>query len=178
VKWGVVYSLISRAKITCQEQKDFRKEIKNIRHVLMLNEYPQEFVDSIMKPLRISHPSSDTIYQGTVIIPYVKGFFETVRRIGNRFNVRTIFLAKHTLCGTLVKPGPVRDAKQTKQWVYNIPCEFGRCNVSETRRSLEICIKDHKYNLKEGLLEESKLGQHAYEEGHKICWNEAKVLQI
>jgi hypothetical protein len=28
------------------------------------------------------------------------------------------------------------------------------------------------------LLEKSKLAQHAYEEGHKICWNEAKVLQI
>jgi DNA-binding transcriptional regulator YhcF (GntR family) len=24
----------------------------------------------------------------------------------------------------------------------------------------------------------SKLVQHAYAEGHKICWNEAKILQI
>jgi hypothetical protein len=27
-------------------------------------------------------------------------------------------------------------------------------------------------------LKKSKLVQHAYEEGHKICWNEVKVLQI
>jgi hypothetical protein len=27
-------------------------------------------------------------------------------------------------------------------------------------------------------LKKSKLAQHAYEEGHRICWNEAKVLQI
>jgi hypothetical protein len=33
------------------------------------------------------------------------------------------------------------------------------------------------YNL-QGLLEKSKLAQHAYEEGHKICWNKARVLQI
>jgi hypothetical protein len=26
-------------------------------------------------------------------------------------------------------------------------------------------------------LEKSKLAQHAYEEGHRICWKEAKVLQ-
>jgi hypothetical protein len=32
--------------------------------------------------------------------------------------------------------------------------------------------------MTEGLLEKSKLAQHAYEEGHNICWNEAKVLQI
>jgi hypothetical protein len=33
-------------------------------------------------------------------------------------------------------------------------------------------------NLTQGLIEKSKLAQHAYEEGHKICWKEAKVLQI
>jgi hypothetical protein len=28
------------------------------------------------------------------------------------------------------------------------------------------------------LLEKRKLVQHAYEEDHKICWKEAKVMQI
>jgi hypothetical protein len=57
----------------------------------MLNEYPQEFVDFIMKPLRSNHPYSDTIYQGTVSIPYVKGISKKFRHIGNRFNVRNTF---------------------------------------------------------------------------------------
>jgi hypothetical protein len=39
-------------------------------------------------------------------------------------------------------------------------------------------LKEHKHNLRQGLLEKSRLAQHAYEEGHKICWNEARVLQI
>jgi hypothetical protein len=43
---------------------------------------------------------------------------------------------------------------------------------------LEVRIKEHKYNLTQGLLEKSKLAKHAYEEGHKICWSEAKILQI
>jgi hypothetical protein len=30
----------------------------------------------------------------------------------------------------------------------------------------------------QGLLQKSKLAQHAYEEGHKICLKEAKVLRI
>jgi hypothetical protein len=33
------------------------------------------------------------------------------------------------------------------------------------------------YSLFECLLEKSKLAQHAYKNGHKICWKEAKVLQ-
>jgi hypothetical protein len=62
--------------------------------------------------------------------------------------------------------------------VYSIPCDCGRCYIGETNRLLEVCIKEHKYNLTQGLLENSELAQYAYEEGHKLCWNEAEVLQI
>jgi hypothetical protein len=85
------------------------KEIKNIRHDLILNEYPQEFVDSIMKPLRSNRHFSDTVYQGMVIIPYVKGISKKFRHIGNCFDARTIF-----------KTGLVRDAQQMKQCVCTI----------------------------------------------------------
>jgi hypothetical protein len=75
----------------------------------MLNEYPKEFVDFVMKLSRSICPS-DTIYQGTVIVPYVMGISEKFRCIGNRLNVRTIFKTKDMLCGTLIKTGPLRDA--------------------------------------------------------------------
>jgi hypothetical protein len=96
----------------------------------MLNEYPQEFVDSVMKTSRSSRPYSDKIYQET-LIPYVKVTSEKFRRIENRFNVRSIFKTKHTLRGTLMKIGPVRDAQQTKQYVYNIPWDCGRCYMAK-----------------------------------------------
>jgi hypothetical protein len=107
--------LISRAKVICQNQKDLNNKIKNIRHALMLNEYPNKFIHSITKPPRSNHPSLDTIYQDTVIVPYVKGLSKKFRCTGNCFNVRTVFKLKHTLCGTLMKTGPVRDAQQMKQ---------------------------------------------------------------
>jgi hypothetical protein len=62
--------------------------------------------------------------------------------------------------------------------VYIIPCECGRCYICEISGPLEACIEEHKYNLTPSLLEKSKLAQHACEEGHRICWKEAKVLQI
>jgi hypothetical protein len=65
-----------------------------------------------MKPGRSNRPSSDTVYRSMVIIPYVRVISEKFRRIGNRFNVRTIFKTKHTLRGTLMKTGPVTDASR------------------------------------------------------------------
>jgi hypothetical protein len=77
-----------------------------------------------------------------------------------------------------MKTGPIRDAQQSKQFVYNIPCNCGRYYIGDRSRPLEVCIKEHKYNLTQGLFEKSKLAQHAYEEGHRTRWIEAKVLQI
>jgi hypothetical protein len=57
----------------------------------MLNDYAQGFVDSVMKPSGSNLHSSDTIYHGTVFIPYVQNISEKFRRIGKRFDVRTIF---------------------------------------------------------------------------------------
>jgi predicted GIY-YIG superfamily endonuclease len=77
-----------------------------------------------------------------------------------------------------MKTGPDRNVQQMKQCVYSIPCDCGRCYIGETGRSLEIHIKEHKYNLMQGFLDNSKLAQHAYEEGHKVCLSELKVLYI
>jgi hypothetical protein len=62
----------------------------------------------------------------------------------------------------MMKTGPVRDAQQTKQCVYNIPCDLGRCYNSETSRPLEVCTKKHKYHPTQGLLEKSKLALYIY----------------
>jgi hypothetical protein len=64
--------------------------------------------------------------------------------------------------------GLVRDGQQTEQCVYNILHDCGRCYIGETRRSLEVCIKEHKYNLTQGLLEKSKLAQHVLKEAQVL----------
>jgi hypothetical protein len=48
---------VNRAKVTSQDRKGFNNEIKNIRHDLMLSEYPEEFVEFVMKPSRSNRPS-------------------------------------------------------------------------------------------------------------------------
>jgi hypothetical protein len=85
-----------------------------------------------------------------VNIPYVRGISEKFRCTGNHINVRMIFKTKHTLKETLMKTEPVRDAQQTMQCVYNIPCHCGRCDIGEKSRLLEARIKEHKYNLTQG----------------------------
>jgi hypothetical protein len=80
---------------------------------------------------------------------------------------------------TIPMSGPFSKLFQNeKQCVYNIPSDCGRHYIVVTSRPLEVCVKEHKYNRTQGLLEKSKLAQHAYKEGQKIWQKEAKVLQI
>jgi hypothetical protein len=62
--------------------------------------------------------------------------------------------------------------------MYTICHVTGRYYIGETSRPIEVHIKEHKYNLIQGLHEKSKLAQHAYEEGYRMCWKEVKALQV
>jgi hypothetical protein len=39
-------------------------------------------------------------------------------------------------------------------------------------------LHEQRHNLQQGLLEESKLVQHAYEEVHRVGWDDARILEI
>jgi hypothetical protein len=67
--------------------------------------------------LAFATPSSDKIYQGNGVIPYVQGISEIFRNTGNHFNIRTIFKTNPTLRGPLKENGPVRDIQYTQQCV-------------------------------------------------------------
>jgi hypothetical protein len=61
-----------------------------------------------------------------------------------------------------------RDLQPATQSAYNIASECGRSCIGETGRPLSVRFHGHRHNLKEGLLEKSKLTQSANEEGHKV----------
>jgi hypothetical protein len=105
-------------------------------------DYPHSRRNRVGKPL------------GSVHIPHVESVSGKSKRVGNRFNIRTIFGTKHALRSSLMKTRPERNQQQTPQWVISVPCECGRSFIGETGRLL---AKPLLYHLKDGLLEKSKL---------------------
>jgi hypothetical protein len=39
-------------------------------------------------------------------------------------------------------------------------------------------LREHRHSLKEGLAEKWKLAHHVYEEGHRVGWDGARILEI
>jgi hypothetical protein len=46
------------------------------------------------------------------------------------------------------------------------------------RQTLAVRLREYRHNLNEGVLQKSKLAQLAYEEGHKVGWDETTILEI
>jgi hypothetical protein len=67
-----------------------------------------------------------------------------------------------------MKSMPKRDPQQTAQYVYSFPGEYDRSYIGETGILPAVRLREHGHNLKEGLLEKSKLAQHAYEAGCRV----------
>jgi hypothetical protein len=50
------------------------------------------------------------------------------------------------------KPSSERDPQHTAQCIYSFSCECGRSYFGETGRPLAMRLREHKYNLQQGLL--------------------------
>jgi hypothetical protein len=128
VKQGVVQSSYNRALINCQDRKDFETEVQNIKHDLWKNGYPKHFVGTTINKLgKKNYPITQSNEACTVVIPYVKGISEKFKRIGNKYNIKTIFKTKHTLRNIFIRTKPdTKSQLQIRHCIYSIPCECGR----------------------------------------------------
>jgi hypothetical protein len=109
VQRGIIQCLHNRTFTICQERQDLFIEVGNLTRDIQLSGYPQGFIDSVINSKGSISPNKEGKPLGSVYIPYVKGVSERFRRIGNRYNIRTIFKTKRALRSSLMRTRAERD---------------------------------------------------------------------
>jgi len=178
VKEGVAYSLFDRAKSICSNQDGLNEEIKKVEKDLASNGYPQSIIKKC-KNRRAKHNESEITTEKFVpmSIPYVPGLSEKIRRVARKYKIRTAFKTQNTLRQSLVKTKPKNGTQGTKNCVYRINCsDCSRPYYGETKRPLNIRIKEHRDNTRKGLVDKSKIAHHCWSENHQMNFNEAKIV--
>ena len=99
-----------------------------------------------------------------------------MRRVCRRFNIRTIFRSASTLRGQLMRVKDRDPLEKKSNVVYQVPCTCGRVYIGETKRALEVRIKEHQAATRRGELEKSAIAKHAWNHHHQILWDDTKVL--
>ncbi|PSN46032.1 hypothetical protein C0J52_15799 [Blattella germanica] len=78
----------------------------------------------------------------TAVIPYIPGVSEKLKKIGNKFGIRTSFKSHTTLCSILTKTKSPNEQQESKNCIYNVPCECGKQYIGgSTGRPLQTMIE-------------------------------------
>jgi predicted GIY-YIG superfamily endonuclease len=109
-------------------------------------------------------------------IPYVQGLSEKIRRLARPFGLHLVFRRGRRYRDMLLRTKPPMPEYDTKNVVYQIPCNCGKVYVGETGRPWQTRIKEHKANIRLGKLEGNLLAQHAWDTGHTILFQNSKIL--
>ena len=153
-KLGVIQTLFHRAESVITDPDSVSKEKDHIEQALEKCGYPQWAFNRIKEPKKpkpSANGNNSTTTKGQVVLPYVKGISEALRRNFNKYGIRVCFKPTRTLRQYLVSPKDKTEKKDINGPVYMIPCQGqttrGLCQesyIGETERSLRTRFLEHK----------------------------------
>lgn len=164
-----------------------------IKTTLLDNNYPEVFINKLIN-LRIKMLEARAITQiaatptseapdikRTLVLPYVEGLTQNLRRIIKKFGLGVISNNGHKLSNYLkTSKDPITWDKKSNV-VYSIPCEMcAGTYVGQTKRYLKIRINEHEKGvLNSAKVDPSKytaLTQHSVDFKHLFNYNKVKIL--
>ncbi|XP_072043171.1 uncharacterized protein [Amphiura filiformis] len=138
-KLGVIQTLHHRADSIISEQEDIAEEKSHINSALKKCGYPNWSFDKAKKAKEGKSKNSNLKItnvetKGQVVLPYVKGTSEALRRIFGTYGIRVCFKPTQTLRQLLVSPKDKTEKKDITGPIYYIPCQGktlqGQCSES------------------------------------------------
>lgn len=172
---GVAKCLYDRAKIICSTEDILQEEQKLISDMLRSNGYPDKIIQKASKERQPRQPTEENL--SICVIPYMKGISEQLKRIGKKYKIRTAFKTINTLRSLLTHTKPKNKIQDSKNCIYKIPCVCGKKYIGETKRPLDVRVKEHKKLVREMQITKSKLAEHAFNEDHQIKWDHADIIE-
>ena len=110
-----------------------------------------------------------------LFLPYVKGVSERIEKACRQLNIQTVFKSNGTLRQALMRVKSQRPEELRRGVVYEVPCS--ECNtkyISETGRSLQERLKEHKYAVKTANMKNG-IAAHAWNHHYRVEWDSARV---
>jgi hypothetical protein len=199
-KRGVVRTLMHRANTVVSDAKDREQEKSHIQEALRMNGYPewviqdpkaqppstqdesvQDTVGEEAIPDETTEggaPSTDKVRKKyPVVIPYVKGVSEQMRRVLKGYGLKVYFKPTNTLRQILVRPKDKVLKERVTCPVYQIKCEDCEDSyIGETGRSFKARFQEHRRKSSVN----SEVSKHINNDcpDHHIDMDKAKILEV
>ena len=176
-KMAVVRTLFSRANTLSSSTAHVRKECQQIHDALKHNHYPASFIKRTSRRRPTETSCEEECHEKTIVLPYVRGLSEAIKRTLLSANIRVVFQPYTTLRKELVRvKDPTLPGKKANV-VYKIPCsECPAVYIGQTGRLLETRIAEHKTAVKHARCDVSAVADHVWNKQHQMDFNEVSIL--
>jgi hypothetical protein len=180
-KRGVIRTLKHRAEGIVSDDQERDKEVTHIKTVLKVNGYPDWLLNERRErgtpTTQTNVPAQSTQKRPPIVIPYIKGVSEQLRRIYKTHHIPTYFKPINTLRQLLVHPKDKLDKERTVGPVYHITCEDCSANyIGESERSLKARFQEHQRPSSTT----SEVSRHIHQDhpDHTVKIENTKVLAV
>ncbi|XP_072042908.1 uncharacterized protein [Amphiura filiformis] len=183
-KLGVIQTLHHRADSIITDQEEKLHVNKALEKCTFCN-YPKWAFDRANKPKKArsdnNKDNANVETKGQIVLPYIKGTSEALRRTFSNYGVRVCFKPTQTLRQLLVSPKDKTEKEDIAGPVYFIPCQGktlkGQCSesyIGETERSLKARFLEHRRPSSSS----SEVSKHIHIEspGHQVDLEQVKIL--
>ena len=165
-KWGLVDCLVKRANRICSEEGDLMEERKKLEGIFVRNGFPRRTLRKRIYGER--RPRETTVDRHKLVIPYVPGLGERIRRAVSSLGIGVWFKRGRTFRNILSNSKlEDRDQLETGGVVYKQKC--GSCDkfyVGETGRKAKKRKMEHEKDVKE-MNVRSAIAEHCHTKGHR-----------
>jgi hypothetical protein len=181
----VIQTLHHRADTVITHLSDKEEEKVHINKALEKCGYPKwalnKATNAKPKDKAKKKVSDQDKCKGQIVLPYIKGLSDALRRTFGNYGVRVCFKPTQTLRQILVAPKDKTEKKDIAGPVYHIPCQGqtsrGQCSesyIGETERSLKTRFLEHRRPSSTS----SEVSQHIHIEspGHRVDLDKVNIL--
>ena len=188
-KFSVINTLSHRAKTVCSNPELLTQEKEHLRKALTQCKYPKLALDRVEK--RLYKSSSEAIdgannqgatgapaitrevkSKGHIVIPYIQGLCESIKKICGRYGIQTHFKDGSTIKNLLVSPKDKDPMVNQGDAIYWYQCGDLGCDdeyIGETSRTFSERYKEH-------LKEPSPIHHYNNQTNHPINHNNFKII--
>ncbi len=141
------------------EETDRETELQHIENTLSTCGYPKWSFKKVMeqiskkkenKTTKQKEKSKDEKSKGMVVLPYVQGVTEQLKRVFSKHNIATSIKPHMTLRNILVHPKDKIETCDKTGVVYKITCNnCDQIYIGETGRKLSVRMKEHRSEVEE-----------------------------
>ena len=176
-KAAVVKTLFTRSQALTSCAVGMREEQLKILKVLKLNHYPGSFVNGVYRRSPCVPSQDRQEVKKSIVLPYIHGLSEAIRRAFSITDVRVSFQPYSTLRQLLVHVKDPTPTHQLSDVVYSIPCKScPDVYIGQTSRSLKTRIDEHKTAVKHAKCDVSAVAEHVWMKKHDVDFQSVSVL--